>query len=104
MWAIARLALQRAARGRRQICVVGCALLLGGAMVGGVAGNFLGPIGYANSNLAEFYGINEISHFNRVAGIHLGSYLGAAGGLISALARTWWVSRNRANPATPSPP
>lgn len=87
-WFLARIALKKFTRpGRRVASAVG--IILAVTTLCGIAGYFAGPAFFSDRpgwhESLESMGVTDITSFQRVAGIHLASYAGAALGWITML-------------------
>jgi hypothetical protein len=88
-WFLARIALKKGTRpGRRVAGAIGSILAI--TTLFGIVGYFAGPALLAErpgwQDSLESMGVTDITSFQRVAGIHLASYVGAALGWIAMLA------------------
>jgi hypothetical protein len=100
-WFLARLALPKFAAPERRMVqalgVVAAATLLGGT-VGGALGPWLGRDRADWQEALTSLGVTDFQAFNRVAGIHLGSYAGALGGWLAMMVRLWMGEGDRVPP------
>ncbi|MES2475586.1 MAG: hypothetical protein V4640_07380 [Verrucomicrobiota bacterium] len=89
-WSLARLAMPRFREPGKRVMramaiIVGCAVVLG--TIGGFAGGTLYGQREGWKEALDAMGVTDHRHFEQVAGIHLGSYVGAFLGWIAMMLR-----------------
>jgi hypothetical protein len=102
-WFLARVALPKFESPGKQV-MVAMAVIVVVTVLSGTAGYFAGPGLLGNRpgwrDALDSFGVLDATAFNRVAGIHLGSYLGAFWGWVAMM--VVFVVRPRTTPASPS--
>jgi hypothetical protein len=88
-WFLARIALPKFELPGKRV-MVAMAIIVGITVLSGTAGYFAGPVLLGNRpgwrDALDSSGVTDATSFNRVAGIHLGSYAGAFLGWIAMMA------------------
>jgi hypothetical protein len=89
-WFLARVALPKFESPEKRV-LVAMAIIVGFTVLSGAAGYFAGPGWLGNRpgwrDALDSFGVLDTTAFNRVAGIHLGSYLGAFWGWVAMMVR-----------------
>ncbi len=95
-WFLARLAMPKFSEPGKQV-MRAMAIIIGCAVVLGTAGNFAGTALYGQregwKEALAAMGVTDLRHFEQVAGIHLGSYLGALLGWVVMMVRFSFAKR-----------